>query len=262
MKIRGKDARSEVQSKYSKIRDLLKRLIAVSDEIYNTTEIPNGDVFGLMATCFLAKQLHHGNTLMSLNENLDVLLVARVMLEGAAILIWTEKDPTERSKNWLNYLEVSYFKNVRGLGSIGGIVDSQVLESAKKSATVAGSKFIKGKGFPELKPDPFSNEWLPINRRQLFNDVGLEKYYEVIYRDFSEWEHWNVGAFTRLIEFSLTKSKLERMQNSTQTASSCTSVAFDSLIRTAKICNEYFKTGKTNRLETLELEYTKSVETK
>ena len=78
--------------------------------------LDNSD-FKEMYLHFLSKQITHMDSILLLKDSRDSLLIARSMLEGLVLLMWTAGESKERAKLWKSYAYVVDYKTIKRKGT-------------------------------------------------------------------------------------------------------------------------------------------------
>ena len=153
---------------------------------------------GVMAITFSAKQAEHLISIQILvreRRYADASIIARVMIEGMALLLWSAKSPNDRPRDWRSYALVFDLETVRAKQAAGEKVDTEFEEELLKRLAVEGAQFLKKDANPK-EPDSYKPRWhlgedkkgvtITAILRELANAVIVD-----LYGDLSDWIHWN-----------------------------------------------------------------------
>ena len=172
------------------------------------------DHLKFMGATFVCKQLEHLKSILILvdaGQYNDAWSIARVMVEGLAILQWANTEPSKHPLNWRAYVWVDQFKMLYGTpeydkhkAEIDEALDKQCRQYLKAES--------KDKPQKDIIPDDYLTGWRReddengkfINKRviNIFKDVGLENIHEGIYSPASGWIHWDSMSMAKCIERS------------------------------------------------------------
>lgn len=210
--------------------------------------LDNSD-FKEMYLHFLSKQITHMDSILLLKDSRDSLLIARSMLEGLVLLMWTAGESKERAKLWKSYAYVVDYKTIKRKGK-------ENVDAAKVKSTNDGFKNYKdlrfkiSEEFENIEKTERNYKWVwhPCSLRGLFKKVGGRLLYDVPYKYMSNWHHWNLAglaeAFTRgeneNIIFSPFSEKAFKISLLT---------AFQSLYEILKLGEKYFNFGLSEELK-------------
>jgi len=153
---------------------------------------PSSDHAAFMSYTFAAKQVEHFGTLgilVDAERYADAQIIARVMLEGAALLDWALKEPAVRPKEWCAFALVLDLRLLREKQNRGeSIPDGLEQDLRERLCNEAGRFMKKGESDP-LSPGSYVQRWPRLTASELVAkyDPGLGP----IYAGLSSWVHWS-----------------------------------------------------------------------
>ena len=159
------------------------------------------DDMAFMAITFVAKQSEHLGSLgvLIVNERyFDAGLVARTMIEGAALLAWATDAPKERAGNWRAYAVVFDLQWIRQEQAEGKDVPADQEALVLEALKTLGKPFLKtGRGHADLgDPNAYKRRWhvdengKVITVTEILDRLGSPTLVD-IYAELSGWVHWN-----------------------------------------------------------------------
>lgn len=166
-----------------------------------------------MTSTFVCKQLGHTKSVLTLvdsGQHADALSIARVMVEGLAILLWANVEPNERPLNWRAYVLIDQFK--RSVGQPDYSEHQEYLETMlDKYCRNYLYKDYKNKPQREITPDSYLSNWRrdkdndknklnTITIEKIFDAVGLKDVHDGFYDPASGWLHWDSFSMAQTIE--------------------------------------------------------------
>jgi hypothetical protein len=171
------------------------------------------DHLAFMTSTFVCKQLGHIKSVLALidyGQYKDALIIARVMIEGYAILRWANKEPTERPLNWRAYILIDQFR--RSFGRPDYAEHQEYLEvMLDKYCRKYLRDEYKTKQQRDIVPDNYLGIWrrddsndkkkfITIPIEKIFEDVGLKETHDHLYDPASGWLHWDSFSMAETIE--------------------------------------------------------------
>ena len=230
-------------------------LLAMTDEIGDVSYSEN-DHFGFMALSFLGRQKEHMKSILILNESLDVLLIARSMIEGLFQLIWAAKDPDNLGLQWRAYVFVQDWRTLKAKISAGESVDSKTCAMIKEGLHRYGDLYLKSKARekreksgPQSKDDQYRKSWTGLPVLQIGEKVKGELLYEHLYRPFSDYQHWNPGGLGTSIRRD--QNLILYSPRSPEHAARALKIGFQCLLQILEIVDKHFELDITARLAEL-----------
>jgi hypothetical protein len=245
-----------MKTKDDAIRDfpLLRRnLIALgklSSQVFNSQiRLPPSSNLRFMMVSYAAKQIEHANSLLKLEFSVDTVLIARSMLEGLVQLLWAMKQARRRPLLWRAFALVVDWRLFQQQKSEGQNID--VAAEARTVGRLRGYRrwFLTDKAKKAIatgKPppsDPYVKNWYGEREAEIFRDVGAEALYNKLYGPFSEWHHWRIGGFGRLMTFDANTSAYSLTTSDPAMCASALSVGFQCLWETMRLLNRRFRLG-------------------
>lgn len=222
-------------------------------EALKNADLPAGTYYPSMLIGFLCKQSQHMEAALALERRRDAALVARSMIEGMCLLLWTAKDAETRAHMWSDFGFVHDWRVVRERVRSGDHVDSRLSASVEEGARTHGQQFLrkpkKGETDGDLlsDEDPFIYKWTGLSVAKIFDDVGQGEKYETFFSQFSDWHHWNAGG----VKAALVTRGREVTYHPTdpQVSLSAFVNAIQALFETLVLAEKHFDVGFTARLE-------------
>ena len=165
-----------------------------------------------MHSTFVCKLLSHIKSVIALvdaGQYKDANSIARVMLEGFAILLWANKKPDERPLDWRAYVCIDQFRH-----SYGQTDYSEHQEYLETMLDKYCRKYLydqfKNKPQSEIVPDNYLSNWrreendknkfVTVTIEKVFEDVGLKNIHDISYDAASGWLHWDSFSMGETIE--------------------------------------------------------------
>ena len=262
-----------MKTKEDAIRDfpvIRRNLIALgklSSEVFNSQiRIPPRSNLRFMMLSYAVKQIEHTHSVLKLGSSVDTVLVARSMLEGLVQLLWATKQARRRPLMWPAFalvLDWRLFQRQK--------LDGQDIDTAAEARTVRRLRRYRRwfltdkaqKAAPSGKPlpsDPYVKNWYGESEAEIFRDVGADTLYKELYGPFSEWHHWRIGGFGRLMTFDVNTSSYSIATSDPTMVASALSVGFQCLWQTMYLLNRRFRLGigrDPRRLRTNQIALTK-----
>jgi len=223
------------------------------EKITTQCSFEDDDHFGFMCLCFMSKQFDHLSAISRLFPHTDIQLVARTMIEGLIQLIWCHASP-ENAYKWRSFAWISDWRLLNFKRSCGqDIPESESIE-VESALHKIGHLFQKRNAGG--KSDPYHNNWrCGVSLKSIANDFGGSQLYNLLYSDFSDWQHWGVTSIGAQIERSPSTVHYAQSITRGQLCSSL-AVAFLCTYQMIEIVNDHFALGLEDDLEGLKKEYT------
>lgn len=197
----------------AKLRSYAVELANLTLDILAQSKHEEYDHLMFMTSTFACKQLDHVKSVLTLADSeqyKDALSIARVMIEGYAILLWANREPTERPLNWRAYGLIDQFK--RSFGQPNYSEHQEYLETMLDRYC---RKYLKNEHKTKLQrdiiPDNYLGTWrrdndndknkfMKITIEKVFEDVGLKENHDSLYDSASGWLHWDSFSMAETIE--------------------------------------------------------------
>jgi hypothetical protein len=186
----------------ARFRDHLVRILDYLNAHFDRRiEYSEDDPFAFMTLAFLSKQRTHAQTILSLGNSRDSLLVARSMLEGLMLLLWTERKVEERAPQWRAFALVHDWRLFQRLKSQGDPFDQAKLDETELRLRGYRSLVFRKGALKDLsagKPlpaDPYRNHWPSVTLEDIFNELGQPLLYGGLYSYFCAYHHWAITGF-------------------------------------------------------------------
>lgn len=229
------------------LRRWVNDLLALTDEIMQRVPYSEEDHFGFMALCFIGKQVDHTKSILMLDENPDVALIARSMIEGLCQLLWTAKDSYARGLQWRAYIYIQDWRVMRKKIAAGEYVDKETQARTEKGVRLYGDQFLRSearkkrtKGEP-LPKDPYRKGWTGHQVRQICEEVKGELLYLHLYRLFSDYHHWNPSGLGVAIKRQ--QNQVVYSSRSPQLTAAALTTAFHCLLQTVEVVDRHLGLG-------------------
>jgi hypothetical protein len=243
-----------------KLRDYLNELAELSINILRHSRYEEYNHLIFMTSTFLCKQLSHARSVLLLVDSeqyKDALSIARVMIEGYALLLWASELPTERPLSWRGYVLIDQFKHSFGQP---GYSDHQAdLETMLNRYC---RKFLKedykNKLQRDIRPDNYLNNWrrdnekdknkfITITIEKIFYDVGLRELHDNLYDSASGWLHWDSFSMAETIKRKADGSIICGYNPKNLGAAALAS-AIQALLGSASLLDKHLQLGFSDRL--------------
>ena len=152
--------------------------------------------FEKMCVCYLRKQLDHAISIKKLNNNYDILLISRSMVEAMLSLLWVAKKPNERADRWDDYKHTYDFKRLLQWRHL-----DKNFHHERDSAIIACAREYAEKYLPRKKAKkmdeasvgrhPFTGHWSGKSIYEIAEELGEngKMLYHGSYHFCSEWAH-------------------------------------------------------------------------
>lgn len=223
----------------SALIDLTNRLLDQHTSIQKNSHLDR------LMTYFLFKQLDHACSVMKLDPSADIILIARIMIEGVLNLDWVLKKPDERAQSWFDYACVHDHNLLQYKIANGFNVSDADREKVTATYEANSPKFrIKGKN------KLYDNFRCGHTLSQLADECELKDFYD-FYKVFSDWVHW--GSPSLQYMFKNDGTKLSYYESDHVYREQSLRMAILSLHHIVNIANKHFNLGFDSKLnETLQ----------
>jgi hypothetical protein len=257
---------SNLDTEITRLRYYAAELAKLAKEMQNKIVFQEEDHLGFMKLTFLSKQLEHIRSVCILtdaDQYRDALIIARVMVEGLAILEWANADPKERALNWSAYIWIEQFNRSYGKtdypkhkAEIEHMLNTYCRQYLKPD--------FKDKPQNEIVPDNYRANWkwdenddakfVKVKIVEIFKETYLKDLYEQLYIPASGFVHWDsasmAGAINRKDDGSIIWGAKTKYLGAMALAS-----GFHALFVSAQLLNEHFSLGFSDRLKKLYEDY-------
>jgi hypothetical protein len=257
---------AQLDKDIARLRFYAVELGTLAYEMQQHAKFKEDDHLGFMELTFVSKQLEHIKSVCKLadaDQYQDASIIARVMVEGLAILYWANAAPKERPLNWRAYIWIDQFR--RSYGKPDYPEHKAEIELMLKTYCRQYLKpEFKGKPQNEITPDNYRINWrwdenqeakfVKIAITEIFKETGLKDLYEKFYIPASGWVHWDsismAEAIHRGADGSVTWGAETKYMGAVALAS-----GFHALFGSAQLLNEHFSLGFSDRLKKLYEDY-------
>ena len=201
---------------------LLEHLFRLAKEIVGTRcgrEFDREDHLGFMMLNYLAKQVDHGEAVVSLCQKglfVDAALIARAMLEGMAFVGFAGKSPDTRPRRWRLWAVVYDYRLLLDRRSRGHPPPDEIADAVTERAfgpegmmyfRASARNMLRNQGHLDdrLREDPFVQHWYQPEAhtiRDVFDEADVASLYEDQYVRISKWSHWGIEGYADLIDFN------------------------------------------------------------
>ena len=210
-----------------------------------------------MLASFAVKQIEHSRSILKLESSMDTVLIARSMLEGLVQLLWATKRSRRRPLMWRAFAFVLDWRLLQEQRSQGITIDPVIERDTRRGIKRYGKWFLTKKASQALaigKPlpkDPYAKNWYPERETDIFQDVGGATLFEGPYASFSEWHHWRIGAFGRLLSFDESTATFSMTTSDPSQLAETLATGFQCLWQTIQLLNARCRLGIGNDLQRL-----------
>lgn len=218
----------------------LQKLIELSKEILSThNKFDRIDLAGRMITYFMHKQLDHAISVTKLDPSMDIILIARTMIEGVGNLTWALEDKGKRVRDWFDYSAVYDYELLERKDENGSYVSQADRTDVGSAFKNLGQTFLTKRG--NRHHDNFRRGVTIADT--LKSDPNIR----YLYAYFSDWVHWGSQSLrTAMHEENTCISYYETNHPyripALMTAFNCLHIIFD-------IANDHFKLGFDTKLQ-------------
>jgi hypothetical protein len=262
------------EKSYRSIPVLLKyvrRLHTIAELMEKHLRIDDEDHFGFMCTFFLSKQLIHAKSVLTLVDSgqfSDSTPIARMMIDGMISLLWASRNSAKRALDWRSFALISDFRLMLGKKRRSEFVDPANEEGLRDRLKKECQQFLtknarkalqKGESLPE---GPYRNKWAlddsgkTVQIEDAFAEVGGQVLYE-LYSDMSDWVHWNVRGIGTKIERD--EGSVVFRPNPPNDAAMALASAFQALLQTMELVNDYLRLGFDDKLRKIRGQYVNDI---
>jgi Family of unknown function (DUF5677) len=164
----------------------------------------------LMVLGFTTKQCEHLRSvrlLMDASAHRDALLIARTMAEGLGMLLWATNNQPMQTDRWRDFGWILDWRRVARFERCGiTLVDPADKALLKAKVDRCGPDFYRPSVRKEITAaaccgttynvpdDPWGTDWTDMSVEAMFREIRGTPMYEAVYRQSSEWVHWNPRA--------------------------------------------------------------------
>ena len=241
-------------------RELLRAAQQISGSQIQCRE---SDDFGVMAILFTAKQTVHYETihvLIESNGHSDATVIARVMLEGMALLEWASADPEDRARKWRAYSLVFDLRTLRTKQKRGEAVPLQDERELLSRLQTHGPMFLKP-GSSEQDtgvPTAYRTRWhFDRSGKSLrisdivgsIEDPNLLPLYDAL----SNWIHWNAPGLANGIRRDGDRVRIR--WDSESDGALALAAGFQALYGTVRMLDQHFALEHADQLKEIRDRY-------
>lgn len=205
-------------------RETLQKLVEAvsqSEADPNKANDPHNHA-GRMAYLFLWRMLNSARLLLAMAPLHDTSLIARSMLEGLINMLYANIDLDTRAKQWLDFIHVHSWELTKKQLEQGKPGADKEHEKSEKKVRESGfyNLWIRPKKNTSVKTGDglrTANNWRNKDLKPTFEEVltyirartqgkhgvepiPIELWYDQMYGQLSDWEHWDVAGMNRAIE--------------------------------------------------------------
>jgi hypothetical protein len=219
-----------------------------------------GDDIGEMATLFTAKQAEHLVTIHALldaERAMDATTIARTMLEGLALLLWTAKEPGSRARAWRAYSLVVDLATLRERQRAGDVFDASIeAELAARLATDA-ALFLK-RGCDPMQVSSYRTKWhldadgKPLRIIDILRDVSDDRFVG-LYSDLSNWVHWNAKGIWGGLHRDAGRVRISWASNNA--SAKALAAGFQALVQSLEVLDAHLQLGQSESLKQISSRY-------
>jgi hypothetical protein len=253
------------KEKLDKLPAFAEELITIAEEVFrNRIKCADDDHMGVMAIAFSAKQAEHlisVQVLVGARRYSDAAIIARVMLEGMALLIWSWKAPKQRARDWRAYSLVFDLQTLRSKQAAGERVDQGVEEELLRRLAEEGSQFLKKGGDP-VDPASYKLKWhlddddKGLRVIDILRDLDDPMLVD-LYGDLSNWIHWNAKGIAPGLKREGDVVRINWSQN--HWGSLALAAGFQALFQSLEVLSAHLHLGYAERLTGLRKRYVEAL---
>lgn len=177
-------------------------------------KIDPDDHFAFMAFCFLSKQIEHMRSmriLLNSEQYSDTMIIARIMVEGLAILTYALNNSDQNIElKWRSFPVILDYRLLLDMKKNGLEVSNEEENDIFEELNKLGDLFLKHKNksftkYELLLSDPYTSTWSINNqgkqiKKSQFSKNLSEDLLE-IYTELSGWVHWDVKKMAHTIKW-------------------------------------------------------------
>jgi len=179
------DPAEQAKSIIIRLSDILKSLLPKN--------FHKDDYSSQLIILHLFRQIDHVQSIVKLDPSMDMVLIARSMIEGAIQLEWILKEDTQtRVRSWFNYACIHNEKLLDHQLKKGVYIPDDEKAKIEKSINDALLNFKNPKK-KEGNAHPNFRMGLKLNQLIENNDSLYD-----LYKFFSEWQHWESRPFAQI----------------------------------------------------------------
>jgi len=249
------------------IGPIADRLEAFVSELFDQGTIPYTPDNGAdnMALTFIAKQREHLRSvriLIDAEAHRDALLIARTMVEGSGRLRWAFKKTPERTELWLWFGAIRDWRQIQKNIANGLSVDPKEVAELRQIVDTHGHNYYRRQvrsGIDKAKKhgrkymlpsDPWGNSWTETSVKAMFDELKDTDTYDLVYRQSSEWVHWDPRSVFRTMDMGPSGAK--GFTNPDWRAGGLAfPLACHSLLQCLQVLDAHFSLGLEDRLKDL-----------
>ena len=229
-------------------RKWIVKIVGACEQPFRRIRYRSEDTFGLMALCYVSKQLDHARSLGRLLEDppsRDASVIARSMLEGASYLQWGVLEKVDRAEQWLEFTAVEEWRRLRDADLIGLEVTPEERLSIEEAIKNHGDRFLtkdakkKKNQRKSLPGNPYIPSWIGMSFGTVVEKTKSEDL-RIIYSLMSHSVHWGPGS-VRSYLIPKNGDTLEYRAISFPDAASAGGWGIICLLQTAGIAAEHFE---------------------
>jgi hypothetical protein len=247
--------------KFNNLRRFTDELLTIGQTVFrDRVKCPDADHLGMMSITFSAKQAEHMlsvQTLVDARRFADASVIARVMLEGLALLIWSNRAPDERPRAWRAYSLVFDLQTLRSKQATGMMLDADVEQDLLDRLTHEASQFLRQGGDP-TDPASYKARWhlddegKGLRITDILKDLNDPKLVD-LYGELSNWIHWNAKGIGSGLKRD---GDLVRIDWSAQYRGALAlAVGFQSLFQSLEVLDSRLHLGYAEKLDDLRRRY-------
>lgn len=231
----------------TKVVALFNSLIEFSSR-FSGGQFNNNDTTEHFIRYYFSKLLDQSSSflLLYLNNKSDAMLIARSIIEGFSLLIYTKENPELYTSRWLRYSNIEAYRYISDLKKNGINVDIKIIKQMEDYIENNCSEFIIKRGYGlHIKSKLYCNNWYyPLKITQIINQLDSSMI-KIAYNEYSNWHHW--GPLSRIN--TLGKDGSEYYFKEHEGLENSILIVFFCLINTTSIVINLF--GKNEELEVI-----------
>jgi hypothetical protein len=215
------------------------------------------DDLGVMSILFAAKQVGHFETIslvLDAGRYADATIMARVMLEGMALLAWAWEDPDDRPRKWRAYSLVFDLRLMREKQQEGESIPVEEERELIDRLNSTGRMFLRRADADPGDVGAYHKVW-HVDRNghaprvseiiRKVDDGGLI----AVYGSLSNWIHWNAKGLARGIHRE--QGRVRIRWDGAREAGAALTGGFQALHLSLRALNQHFELGRSEELADL-----------
>ncbi|MGB3477925.1 MAG: DUF5677 domain-containing protein [bacterium] len=224
----------------------------------NTVKIKGQDDFAFMGLCFLNRQIKQSEVILKLIDkgyDMDAQLINRSQMEGLVFFLWTANDRSKRALRWRTFGYIEEWRSIQRKIKIKKQYNKKRLTYLKRKLSEYGNIHLKKKAKSKAGiKDPYARYWYgELKIFDIMKDLDGEQLYDVIYRRYSAWHHWNPLPFEEVL---ISKDdKIYYSHSSDPTSATILAHGFQCLWRTTQIVNNHLNLNFDKKLNDINSEF-------